>query len=369
MVVRRLWVERYRSLVELRLDLHPVTVIQGENATGKTNVYRALGLLSRGAAGELARSLLEEGGMPSALAAIPPRGRKPGPVRLRLGVAVDDFSYELALGLPSVDPATTRFALDAEIKEEAAWFGPKRTRHSELLDRSGATASAKDVDGATVMFAMTMDRYEPALSQLGEPARFPELFALRERLRSWRFYHQIPTGPDAPARFPRSGVRTPVMSNDGRDLAAALATIVDMGNGPMLDEAIDDGFPGSSLVIDADRGVFGISLSMPGLLRPMAGHELSDGTLRYLALTAALLSPRPPEVLVLNEPETSLHPSLIEPLARLITAAADHSQLIVTTHSMPLAEHIQRASGYPPTMLQRLDGATAVTSRGLDHGD
>jgi hypothetical protein len=217
--------------VDLRLDLHPVTVIQGENATGKTNVYRALSLLSRGAAGELARSLLEEGGMPSALAAIPPRGRKPGPVRMRLGAVVDDFSYELALGLPSVDPGTTRFALDAEIKEESAWFGPKRTRQTELLDRSGATASARDVDGANVTFAMVMDRFEPALSQLGEPARFPELFALRERLRGWRFYHQLPTGPDAPARSPRSGVRTPVMANDGRDLAAALATIVDMGNG------------------------------------------------------------------------------------------------------------------------------------------
>ncbi len=361
--------ERYRSLVDLRLDLYPVTVIQGENATGKTNVYRALGLLSRGAAGELARSLLEEGGMPSALAAIPPHGRKPGPVRMRLGAVVDELSYELALGLPSVDPRTTRFALDAEIKEESAWFGLKRTRHTELLNRRGATASARDVDGANVTFAMVMDRFEPALSQLGEPARFPELVALRERLRGWRFYHQIPTGPDAPARSPRSGVRTPVLANDGRDLAAALATIADMGNGPMLDQAIDDAFPGSLLVIDADRGVFGVSLSMPGLLRPMAGHELSDGTLRYLALTAALLSPRPPEVLVLNEPETSLHPSLIEPLARLITAAAASSQLIVTTHSMVLAGHIHRATGYPPIVLQRFDGATAVKHQSLNQDD
>jgi predicted ATPase len=101
----------------------------------------------------------------------------------------------------------------------------------------------------------------------------------------------------------------------------------------------------------------------------MADHELSDGTLRYLALTAALLSPRPPEVLVLNEPETSLHPSLIEPLARLITAAADNSQLIVTTHSMALADHIHNTSGYPPVVLQRIDGATAVATQSLGRDD
>ena len=42
--------------------------------------------------------------------------------------------------------------------------------------------------------------------------------------------------------------------------------------------------------------------------------ELSDGTLRYLCLLAVLLSPRPPELLALNEPETSIHADLLEPL-------------------------------------------------------
>ena len=73
MTVPRLWVERYRSLVKLRIDLYPVTVIQGENATGKTNLYRVLLLLSRGASGALAQTLLGEGGMPSALWAAPHR--------------------------------------------------------------------------------------------------------------------------------------------------------------------------------------------------------------------------------------------------------------------------------------------------------
>jgi hypothetical protein len=51
-------------------------------------------------------------------------------------------------------------------------------------------------------------------------------------------------------------------------------------------------------------------------LRRLSAAELSDGTLRYLLLVAALLTPRPPELLVLNEPETSLHPELLPALAR-----------------------------------------------------
>ena len=362
MAVTRMWVERYRSLFDLELELRPLTVVQGENATGKTNLYRALMLLSRGANGALARTLLDEGGMPSALWAgtRTARGRRASPVRMRLGATVADISYDLTLGLPSVDPVTTQFALDAEIEEERAWFGPTRTRHSELLDRAGSTATAKDAGGATATFATVLDRFEPALAQLGEPARFPELFDLRERMRRWRFYHHFPTGPDAPARSPRPGVRTPILSDDGRDLAAALATIHDMGSGPALIDAIDDAFPGATLDVDAVEGTFSLGLTMPGLLRPMSAHELSDGTLRYLSLVAALLTPRPPELLVLNEPETSLHTSLITPLARLIAAAAQCSQIVVTTHANELAAALAALTGEAPTLLRRVNGATTI---------
>lgn len=210
------------------------------------------------------------------------------------------------------------------------------------------------------MFAAVLDRFEPAIAQLGEPARFPELYALRERMRRWRFYHQIPTDADAPARMRRAGVRTPVLADDGRDLAAALATIVDMGIGPAMFDAIDDAFPGAELVIEAARGVFGLALRMPGLRRPMDAHELSDGTLRYLSLVAALMSPRPPELLVLDEPENSLHPSLIEPLARLVGTAAERSQVVVTTHSTALADTLAESSGWPAIRLRQASGATIV---------
>ena len=82
-------------------------------------------------------------------------------------------------------------------------------------------------------------------------------------------------------------------------------------------------FPGAQVVGARDDGRFAVEMHQHGLLRPLRPAELSDGTLRYLLWVAALLTPRPPELLVLNEPETSLHPDLLPALARLIAGAAD----------------------------------------------
>ena len=97
--------------------------------------------------------------------------------------------------------------------------------------------------------------------------------------------------------------------------------------------------------------------------RDMEVQELSDGTLRYLCLCAALLTPRPPLLLALNEPETSLHPDLIEPLADLIAHAAKRAQLWITTHSRALAQGIAERTGERPIELGMVEGETRVLGR------
>jgi len=348
-------------LRDVSLPLGDLTVVRGANASGKTNLYRSLWMVARGSNGELARSLLAEGGMPSSMwAGAPTAGRVRRPVRMVFGVQVDELSYELALGLPSIDPDSP-FALDAELKEERVWFGNATSRHTTLMERAGSTATARDVDDNTVTFAVALDRFEPALSQLGEPTRFPELFDLRERLRRWRFYHSFPTDLNAPARASRAGVRTPVLADDGHDLAAALATIEEMGNGADLHHAIEQAFPRSQLQVTGERGQFTLSLAVPGIRRAMTGFELSDGTLRFLCLAAALLSPRPPELLVLNEPETSLHPDVLPALGDLIATATQQTQVVVTTHSADLAAHLtERTNAVAHQLVRDADGSTSI---------
>jgi predicted ATPase len=110
-------------------------------------------------------------------------------------------------------------------------------------------------------------------------------------------------------------------------------------------------------------------MAMPGIQRPLRAAELSDGTLRYLCFLAALLSPRPPTFLALNEPETSLHPDLLEPLAHLVARAAKTSQICLTTHAESLAATIARLTGRPAVHLEKVDGETRVADTGLASED
>ena len=184
----------------------------------------------------------------------------------------------------------------------------------------------------------------------------------------WRFYHHFRTDVGSPLRRPQIGVQTAVLSHDGNDLAAALQTILEIGDAEQLRESIAQAFHGTSLEIESSKAGFSVLFQMPGLKRPLDAAELSDGTLRYLCLLAALLSPRPPSLLALNEPETSLHPDLLEGLAQLITRASRNSQLWITTHSTQLANLIERYAKQPSVKLELVDGETQTCVPSRDGG-
>jgi predicted ATPase len=102
-------------------------------------------------------------------------------------------------------------------------------------------------------------------------------------------------------------------------------------------------------------------MSQHGLLRPLKAAELSDGTLRYLLWVAALLTPRPPGLLVLNEPETSLHPDLLPALARLIASTAERSQVLVVSHASRLIAALEEHPECHAITLEKELGATKVS--------
>jgi predicted ATPase len=359
MQVKRLHIEGYRSIRSLDLELDQLNVVVGPNGCGKTNLYRAMCLLHAAASGGLAQALAEEGGMPSTLWAGP--REKKSTARIELGVEFDMLAFEFSLGLvPHMPSATPNpFQLDPDVKEERLWVLERKRRHN-ALDRKAASAFVRDVAGDRVTFPFELWSAESILSQLAEPHRFPLLSAVRSELLGWRFYHHFPIDAGAPARQTRFGIRTPVLAQDGRDLAAALLTIFEIGDARGLEQAVGHAFPGSTLDILAEAGRFSLQMAMPGLQRPLEARELSDGMLRYLCLLAVLMSPRPPPLLALNEPETSLHPELIEPLAALIVTASKRSQIWVTTHSAVLAKYIERASRQPPVRLEKWQGATRI---------
>ena len=357
MAIVDLQVSGYRSVRNLTLPLQNITMLVGPNGCGKSNLYRALYLVHAAAAGRLAQSLLEEGGMPSVLWA-GERQRKE-PVRLTLRVCLEKLIYELSFGLPP--PAKTAFMLDPHIKEERVWYLDGRKKIT-LLERDNTSVRTRNREGVWVSFPMAVSEEESVLSQLREPDQFPVLSALCQEFLAWRFYHQFRTDAASPLRQPQFGVRTPILSHDGRDLTAALQTILEIGDTRSLKAAIDLAFPGARLIIEADKARFSLFLQMPEL-RPFAACELSDGTLHYLCLLAAFFSPRPPLLQALNEPETSIHPDLLEPLAQLIVQASTHSQIWITTHSEKLARHITKLAGIQAVRLEKVDGVTCLAKQ------
>jgi predicted ATPase len=285
-----------------------------------------------------------------------------------VGATIDAFSYELACGLPQKGSLMweghekpSRFTLDPRIKRETASFREGK-RSTPLLERENATTWLRDAEGARVTYPIMLRDAESVLSQLQDPQRYPVVANLAAEIRSWRFYHHFRTDRDSPLRHPQVGIQTPVLSSDGADLAAALQTVREIGDGEALDEELARAFPGARLEINVrdDEARFAVQMAMPGIARPLRASELSDGTLRYLCLLAALLSPRPPMFLALNEPESSLHPDLLVPLAHLVARAAKRSQICLTTHAEPLAVAISELTGTPAIELEKVDGETRV---------
>lgn len=281
-----------------------------------------------------------------------------GKRRVALTVALEDVSYEMAFGFVTPVPGT-RFSLDPEMKTETLSVRQK-SKKVVLAERKAQSAWLRDDEGNRVSYPLSLDLAESMLSQIKDPHRFEVLDLVRKQLLAWRFYHHFPTDKGSPLRSPQPGVRTPVMSGDGRDVAAALQTIREIGDDEALDAAIEQAFPDSELVITENDGRFGVALTSPGTYRPFGAMELSDGTLRYLCLLAALLSPRPAPLLVLNEPETSLHEDLLAPLAKLIALASERSQIWITTHSPRLASLIAEDVPTEVVNIEKRDGATVV---------
>lgn len=366
-------VQGYRSLHDVVLPLGRLTVVTGANGSGKSSVYRVLRLLAEASRGGVVAALSREGGLSSVLWAGPEElsrevldgehpvqgTRRRGPVALRVGFAGDEYGYALDLGLPVPPPgwAPTMFGRDPQIKRESVWVGPVLRRSGLLTDRTGTVVMWQDADGRLVDSGRRVAGQDSMLSEVADAQAAPELLVLREQLRSWRFYDGFRTDPGSAARVARPGTFSPVLSDDGGNLPSALQTIRELDPADPVAEAVEDALPGSRVeVVDRD-GLFGLRLHQPGLLRPLDAAELSDGTLRYLLLVAALLTPRPPQLLVLNEPETSLHPDLLPALGRLVVLAAARTQTVVVTHSRRLRDAIAEARPEGPPAGSRPTGA------------
>ncbi len=152
------------------------------------------------------------------------------------------------------------------------------------------------------------------------------------------------------------------MASDGSNLAAVFATLVHIRKETTdLDAAVADAFPGAALSVPVPAREASFGMILPEHPQRMfQAAELSDGTLRYLSLVGALLALRLPAFIALNEPESSLHPDLLEPLARLIVKASERTQIWLVTHSERLAAALAKHGNVRPRAVIKKDGETWI---------
>jgi predicted ATPase len=353
----------YRSLRRIRFPIGRLSVFVGANGVGKTNLYRALQLLQAAASNTLSREIAADGGINAVMWAGKWKAKEIDRIVLTVGFGAGDqptHDYTVEVGR-RIKIASAAFDLEPQVKEERVVF-----HHGErpviLLDRRGPSVTALDAAAQRLPIARDLMASETALGSLEDPSQFPDLHLVRRTMLDWRFYHDLRTDAAAPMRQPSLPVATPTLASDGADLAAVFATLAHIRQDTVdLDRAIDDAFPGARLIVPPPEKTASFGVTFPEFPhRIFTATELSDGTLRYLGLMGALLAYRLPAFVALNEPEASLHPDLLDPLARLIVRAAERTQIWLVTHSIRLADAIAAHGGIAPRTVIKRNGETWI---------
>ena len=180
-------------------------------------------------------------------------------------------------------------------------------------------------------------------------------FSRIQTFREWRFGRYAELRKSQSATLPSD-----VLQADAANLGMVLNELEHRGYAPEFNRCLKRFFPRfermSTRVIG---GTVQFYLHESGFGSPISAARLSDGTLRFLALLATLLSPTPPPVVCIEEPELGLHPDALLLIAELLVEASERMQLIVTTHSdvlvSALTEHAESV-----LVCERIAGASVV---------
>jgi len=332
MFLRSLHLKNLLSFKDMALDLRPLNVIIGPNASGKSNLIDAIGLL-RAAPTDLAAAIRLGGpvsewiwkraqGEDVVIGASVTLQRKLQ-YRLKFGAAAGAFEV-IEEGLEPGD--------ESPEGDPLAFFsrgGKHLTVAEPISGQTGRTDREQTLDSAS----------QSALKFLNSPLIYPEAASVGAAFTSIRIYRGWDTSPIS---VMRRGVPANVVGDelvhDGSNVALVLNQIEATPERERIEHylrQVVDGF--EQLFTTVREGAVVLRVKERGLgLTPAA--RLSDGTLRFLCLMTALFHPEPPPLICIEEPEIGLHPDALQLVAEALREAAEHTQIIVTTHSEALVD-------------------------------
>lgn len=323
--IAHLRIRGYRRLFDIDLEMKPFSVIIGANGAGKTSFLEVLSLLAASCNGQLSSRVSDLGGI--------------GDIVTR----DKSTALEVDLSMPVDGHQPLEYKLRIEPRGQGYWV------QSELLAQDrGKPNPFKHIEATSgnVRYFDTgayrllqpdwpMDPLETALAQVPKMFREPE--DLRRTLAATTFYASLNVTPKAPVRMPQQMRPATLPGAQGEDLVSCLYSLRE--NDPDRFEVLQDtlaaAFPDFERLAfpPAAAGMLSMTWKDRNYSKPMYMHQLSEGTLRFLWLATLLGSRDLPPIVLLDEPEVSLHPSLQNLLVQLMREASARSQIIVATHS------------------------------------
>ena len=347
MLLHSIRLKNLLSFKDTTLELGPLNVLIGPNASGKSNLLAAISLL-QAAPTDLNAAILRGGGArewiwKGALAARP--------------VA----NIECSLDLGSVEPPLVYELSFTGVGGVLSWVGERLSGPGQdpvYFSRDGgklidfASASAKPE------FA-SISRDGSFLSQYKNPQDPTPTTRLGMSFEAIKIYHEFPTGPLSQVRtgMAAGGASPDVLADGGYNLALVLQEMSFDGSLQRTSSYLQKFWELLERVaVRAEGPILRIYVFEKDLDEPTSAQRLSDGTLKFLCLLAVLLNPRISPLVCIEEPEVGLHPDAIQMVAELLVEASQRTQLIVTTHSDALVDAL---SGTPESVV--------VCERDFDH--
>jgi predicted ATPase len=316
MFVQSLRVSGFMSFKDVTWKPGCLNVLIGPNGSGKSNLLRALDLIRASAAGDLRDSVIGNGGFPRLLWAGSAEHVRFEIITAAEPSSADQNTYRLAL---APMPQSASFRVEAE--------------SLKLTDQSGS-AFIREGDSLTVGGPVERLPETETYLSLSAPWMDPSIYAFLQQLSAWAIYQDLRVDERSEIRRPAVVREEMRISPDGQNLTPVLNTLYKAGDA--IDQGMSAAFP------DDYDGLF-FRDTEPGrvqlCIRRKHGHrvdsaaDLSDGTLRFLLLLAILVTPDPPPLIAIDEPESGLHPSMLPIIAEFAAMAATRTQVILSTHS------------------------------------
>ena len=345
MLIKSLRIKGMLSFQDVSLDLRPLNVLIGPNASGKSNLIEIVALL-QATSRDLAGFIRESGG----ITAWPWKGDNRQTIQdhngyieviLDVPVASMPLRYVLEIGERS-----QRLDIIQELLEnERPYSGQNEPYHYFQVREGRGMIRVSQEDERFRTRGINADDLTPGQSVLHEirdPTLHQEMNWVRRQFDAARLYREWNMGR-------RSGIRKPqqtdapndFLQEDFSNLALVLNQLQSGDSIRKIENNLRqfyDTYEQVSVGIQANTAQLWIREK--GLKNVIPATRLSDGTLRFLALLVILCHPEPPPLICIEEPELGLHPDIIPQIAKLLISASERTQLIVTTHSKALIDQL-----------------------------